>query len=227
MAMQAWVQLPCGWIEEKGLTRMIWGRDGVGSDHTAALMILLPIAHHIDGETGIATLTYDALEEATGLSRSKVSNGLDVLEKAGIVIRSPKGRSTYALTAYGNVPWGKLPAKRMYKGRAIAAFENFKLRSQSELNALKLYLLITARRDYASNIAHIGYDKIVEYTGIRRERIKAAISVLLASDLIHVEQFRTDTNPSGVSVGYRLVGVDSFRHMGTSGKSLNVEHDLF
>lgn len=226
MAMQAWVRLPCGWVEKKGLAKMAWGRDGVGSDNAAALMVLLAIAHHVDGETGIATLTYDALEEATGLSRSKVSNGLDVLEMAGIVIRSPKGRSTYALTDYDQAPWGKLPAKRMYKGRAIAAFEDFKLRSQSELNALKLYVLITARRDYESNTAHIGYEKIIEYTGMRRERIKAAISVLLANDLIHVEHFRTNKNPSGVSVGYRLVGVDPFRHMGTSGKSLDLEDSL-
>ena len=226
MAMQAWVRLPCDWVERKGLTKMIWGRDGAGSDNAAALMVLLAIAHHVDGETGIATLTYDALEEATGLSRSKVSNGLDILAKAEIVVRSPKGRSTYALTEYDQAPWGKLPAKRMYKGGAIAAFEDFRLRNQVELNALKIYFLIAARRDYETNTAHIGYDKIVEYTGVRRERIRAALSLLIANNLIHVEHYRTNSHPSGVSIGYRLVGVDSFRHMGTSGKMLDLEEGL-
>lgn len=87
---------------------MVWGRDGAGADNAAALMVLIVIAHHTDLETGIAILTYDALETATGLSRSKVSNGLDILAKAEIVIRSPKGRSTFALTEYDWAPWGKI-----------------------------------------------------------------------------------------------------------------------
>ena len=226
MAMQAWGRLPCAWIENKGLANFNWGKNGVGSDNAAALITLLAIAHHVDAESGLANLTYDILEEATGLSRSKVANGLDVLEKNGLIVRSPKGRSTYALTGYNQAPWGKLPAKRMYKGGAIAAFEDFKLRSQAELNALKLYLLIAARRDYETNTAHIGYEKIVEYTGMRRERIKPAISVLLANNMIHIEHFRTNRNAAGVSVGYRLVGVDPFRHMGTSGKALDAEDGL-
>ncbi len=220
MAMQSWVRLPVGWIEQNGLTKLTWGADGLGSDNAAALMVLMAIAHHADTDTGIASITYDRLEAATGLSRSKVSNGLDVLAKLGVIVRSPTGRSTYLLVDYDEMPWGRMPAKRMYKGAEIVAFREFKLRAQVELNALKLYYLITARRDWSTNIASISWDKIVEYTGIRRERLKSAISFLVANEMIQTEQFRTNKSPTGVFTGYRLVGIDPYRHLGTTGRGV-------
>lgn len=219
MAMQPWVRLPVGWIESGGLTKLTWGKDGLGSKNVAGLMVLMAIAHHADSDTGVATITYDQLEAATGLSRSKVSNGLDALQELGVIVRAPRGRSTYGLVGYEINPWGRLPAKRMYKGDEIVAFKEFKLRAPIELNALKIYYLITARRDWVTNIAFISWDKIVEYTGIRRERIKSALSFLVVNELIQSEQHRTNKSATGVFTGYRLVGIDPYRHAGTTGRS--------
>ena len=46
----------------------------------------------------------------------------------------------------------------------------------SELHALKLYYLFARRRSNETNMAHLSYDKIEEYAGIERHRIKPAIA---------------------------------------------------
>jgi len=81
MDLQNWVSLPSWWINEKRLRELRWGTDGKGSDNSAALIALAVITHHASG--GTAKLTYSQLCKATGMSRSKLSNGLDVLEKMG------------------------------------------------------------------------------------------------------------------------------------------------
>jgi hypothetical protein len=179
MVTRRWVRLPTAWITDGGLATMIWKSGGDGSDNTAALMALTAIAHLADDQTGIARATYDDLCEVTGLSRVKLSNGLQILESADVLKMNPEGRSTYKLVGYDlNGGWAMFPAKSMYSGGKIAAFEDFKLRRRTELHALKLFFLFVAYRDRNSNLTNIGYDKIEKYAGVKRERIKAAISLL-------------------------------------------------
>lgn len=221
MALPDWVRLPSAWIEANGLQKFRWAGDGKGSDNTAALMTLAVIAHHANGESGVARLTYDALCLATGLSRAKLSNGLDVLEKINVVERTPEGRSTYKLINFDpQAGWAKLPAKRLYSSGRIYAFDDFRLRSATELNALKLYFLFAARRGRDTNMANISFDKIETYTGIDRHRIKAAISLLASLALVYVEHLPSQTNEHGVANAYRLAGLDSYSHMGTKGRGL-------
>jgi DNA-binding transcriptional ArsR family regulator len=146
MKMMEWVRLPSDWINhDYGLREFQWKTDSAGSDATAALMTLTAIAHHADTPNGIARLTYNTLCFATGISRAKLSNGLDVLEKHRVIERMPEGRSTYRLRRF-NPPakWGKLPAQRMYASGRITVFKDFGLRKEIELNALKLFLLLVA-----------------------------------------------------------------------------------
>ena len=51
-----------------------------------------------------------------------------------------------------------------------------------------LYFLFATRRNDAMNMALISYDKIVEYTGLNRAQIGHAISLLVASRLVHVHE---------------------------------------
>ncbi len=44
MPLTEWVRLPTAWIENNGLRHFRWGASG--SDHIAALMSLMAIAHH-------------------------------------------------------------------------------------------------------------------------------------------------------------------------------------
>jgi hypothetical protein len=118
--------------------------------------------------------------------------------------------------------WCKLPAKRLYSGERIEAFDAFRLRVIAELDAMKLYLLFAARRDNESNLANISYDKITEFSGVERSRLKKAISVLAALGLVYVEHRTSTTNDYGVANAYRLAHLDPYVHMGTRGRSSEI-----
>jgi hypothetical protein len=222
MPLQKWVRLPSKWILQNGLRALQWDRDGRGSDNAAALMTLTAIAHHANADNGIARLTYDALCSMTGLSRAKLSNGLDVLERIKVVERAPEGRSSYKLSNFNiNGGWAMLPAGCMYSLGRIIAFDDFFLRNATELNALKLFFLFVSQRGRDTNMANIGYDKIEEYTAIDRSKIKAAISRLAAIPLVYVEQVPSRKNELGIANAYRIVGLNPYKHMGTMGRGLD------
>lgn len=67
---------------------------------------------------------------------------------------------------------------------------------------------MVARRDRHTNVASIGYEKIEEYTHIKRVRIKTAISFLAARSLVYVERLPSTVSPDGVANSYRVVGVE-------------------
>lgn len=217
MRLKEWVKLPTDWIRSGCLTELRWS-SGIGSNNTAALMALIRLAHVADDE-GIAKATYDDLCHSTGLSRAKVSDGLSVLEEKSLIGRNP-ARSTFRLVNFNpRQGWGKLPAKRLYSGERMVAFSEFKLRNPAELNALKIYLLAVAFRDNETNLANLSYDKFEELAGIDRARIRAALSVLTYAGLLHTERVASHQNAFAVSNAYRLVGIDSYRHAGTTGRS--------
>jgi hypothetical protein len=222
MAMREWVRLPTDWIQDRGLCSFRWAK-GAGSANTAALMALIAIAHNADDETGAARLTYDSLCIATSLSRAKLSSGLNVLEANKLIERGGvNGRSVYHLTNYRPNGWGKLPARRLYNAHGeIAAFKEFRLRNRVELNALKLYLLFIGRRSQKTNLAHINYDTINDYTGIDQSNIKAGLSVLAGQGLVHVEHLPSNVSEFGISNAYRIVYIDPRRHMGTIGRGFD------
>ena len=107
----------------------------------------------------------------------------------------------------------------MYSAGRIAAFADLSLRRVAELNALKLFFLFVARRGRDTNVANISYEKIQEYTGVERARIKTAISVLASLSLVYVEHLPSKMNDHGIANAYRIVGVDSYTHMGTTGRA--------
>lgn len=220
MRMRDWVRLPSMWIEDGGLQEFQWTQSETsGSDYAAALMVLAPIAHVADEETGMATCTYDRLTLATGLSRAKVARGLSVLADLEVIARQPAGRSSIQLmNVGGGHSWSKLPARRLYSNDRIRGFQYFTLRSMAELHALKLYYLFARRRSSQTNLAHLSYDKIEEYASIERHRIKPAISVLLNAGLVHVERTESRLNERGTANAYRLAFIDPYVHFGTRGR---------
>jgi len=223
VAIRDWVRIPSTWINEDGLRALSWKHGGEGANQIAALMALTVIAHAADSDTGVARVTYDHFSQATLLSRAKISKGLAVLERIEVIEREPDdARSTYKFAKYDpDAVWAKFPAKSMYSAGAIAPFTDFQLRRVAELDALKLFFLMVARRDRATNLANIGYDKIVEYTGINRGRIKTAISFLAAHSLVHVERIPSMVSKDGVSNAYRVIGIDPYAHMGTRGRAMD------
>lgn len=216
--MKDWVKLPTTWINEGGLKNFRWDR-GQGSNNIAALMVLTVIAHHADSETGNASVTYDALGNATGLSRAKLSAGLSALEEQNIIERRiEQKRSTYKLIGMARSGWGMFPAKRLYSGDAIRFMGDLNLRKIVELNALKLWFLFIARRGTDTNAANISYDKIEEYTGISRDKIRSGISFLVTHGMVHVDHIPTDKSKYGVSNAYRIPYILPYKHFGTSAR---------
>lgn len=224
MSIKNWAKLPSSWIEDRGLCAFRWTTkepDAGGASEVAALMVLLVIAHRADSDTGVARLTYNDLQTATGISRTKIADGLNLLAKRGIISREPKGRSTIGLVNYGEGHrWAAVPAKPLYdRAGAIMAFEDFHLRKQAELNALKIYLAIAARRDTEQNIAWLTYEKMGSYAGLRPQLIKSALGVLNINGLITVDSVPRTNAEYGVATGYRLRHLSSRRHAGTTGRA--------
>ena len=219
---RAWVKLPSAWISERGLRAFNWAYGGAGADQIAALMILTVIALDADQEIGRARLTYEDFCARTDLSRAKVSKGLSVLADRSLIERSPDaGQSVYRLANFNpDRDWAKFPARSICPGERIRAFAEFRLRKAIELDALKLLFLIAARRDNRTNLAHMAYPTIEEYSGIPNARIKSAISYLASHSLVFVDQTPSTSNEHGVVNAYRIVGVDSRHHMGTRGRML-------
>jgi hypothetical protein len=89
-----------------------------------------------------------------------LSAGLDVIEARHLVERAVVGRGTYRLVGYNpDRGWAKFPAAGLYTNGVVALFDGFHLRRRAELDALKLLFLIAARRDRATNLAKITYEK--------------------------------------------------------------------
>ena len=211
-ALSPWVKIPNLWIEHGGLKAFTWTK-GTGADNAAALMALFPIVHR--AEEGHAELTYDQLCLATGLSRAKVSGGLKRLIERSIIERD--GRSGFSLVGFDPaMNWAQLPARGLYQHDRIAMFEHFHLRLPAELDALKLYLLFASRRDRATNMAMITYDKIVERTGVNRNNIKRALNVLASAGMTHIETAPSQVSEMGIASGYRLAHLNTRQHMGTT-----------
>jgi hypothetical protein len=210
-----WVQLPTKWIKDCGLRALSWQNGG--SANTAALMLLIAMTHFADESDGGVKLTYQDLHEVTWLSRTKISEGLTVLKALEVITSTPEARSTFQIVEYGVPPWGKLPAKGLYKDGAITPFSYFHLRHQNELRALKIFLLLVALRNNETNMAPVSYQRIHAGTGIPEKSIKAALNLLMLHGLIHIERFQRLDEP-GTFTAYRIAHVDPYRHMGTIGR---------
>jgi len=59
---------------------------------------------------------------------------------------------------------------------------------RNELNALKLYMLLIAYRYAKVNFTAIGYEKICDISGIRRNDIPLARALLINFDLVRPEE---------------------------------------
>lgn len=231
--MKEWVRMSSYWLlneDRPPLASLRWFGPQK-SDQIAGLMIYMALVHHANdqptakfGERGWTALTYTRLGDITGLSRSKISGGLSVLQKLGAIEICRNGRSnSYHVVDYGQSGgWAKLPARGLYSRdlQRIPAFHALKLRSRVELNALKIYLLIIALRDNSTNYAVVSYDRIRDYTGINRIDIKSALSLLVTQGMIQVDQGATALNQFSTMNMYRPKYLEPYKHRGTNGRGL-------
>lgn len=230
--MKEWVKLPTEVFRNFAISplgKMTWKGQNK-SDYIAALMVYIVLVHHVNdhdsisaGGKGTVTLSYDKLCDLTGVSRTKVSKGLKVLESVSMIEKGFIGRANvYSITNFlCKSGWAKLPAKGLYdKGMSrVEAFASFKLRSKIELHALKIYLVIAAFRNNTTNHTQLSYEKISEYSFVQKNDIKSALSLLVANKLIQVDSIPTELNEFSTSNVYRLCHLEVHKHRGTIGRS--------
>lgn len=218
LARDPWRRCPSYWIHDRGL-RDFSAAGGQAAGNTAALMCLTKIAHEAEQAEGVARVTYDVFQEALGRrSRALVARGLDGLKDRGLI--EVVGRSTYAIDRFDPTKgWAKFPHGSLYVGDTIEAFDEMRLRRRVELDALKLFFLFAALRDNNTNSANASYETIMDYTGISRGYIKPAISLLATHHLVLAEPAPSSVSEHGISMRYRLRGIDPHRHPGTIGRS--------
>lgn len=186
----------------------------------AALKVLIAILFRAENRTpseatatqGSASLSYDDLMAMTGLSRSMIRKGTLRLSDADIVTvaHDGKGRKNrYFVVNYAAGAWGKLPYRRIAgpgSSHELQLLHDLSCKNVVHLNAMKLYLLLSAHRDKVSQYAMIGYPKIEETTGVWREGIRRAVSILIEYGLVRVEQEKTPGQHNTPN-RYRLLGL--------------------
>lgn len=226
--MKEWVKMPSYWLRDKEnlpLAKMKWiGIDK--SNQIAGLMVFIVLVQHSNSEItvdkqelGLCKLTYSELSDITGLSRAKVAGGLKILIKLEVISQISTGRNNvYKIENYtAKGGWAKLPAKGLYNKThtLIPAFQKFNLRTKNELSALKIYLLIISFRTDSTNYAQISYTRISDYTGIHRNEIKAAISLLINLGMVHVDSGDSEINQYSTVNLYRPCFLEVYKHRGT------------
>lgn len=180
MTMEKWSSFPRWWIDDR-LSKFTGGVDaGV---HMAALRVYLGITLHSDFNTRIGAPTWDLLGEVTGLSRPMIGKGLAALAAKGVLeVDSSHYRHQYQLISLSDDPgFVKVPRNRLRK-----ELPKMPTRGAHGLDCLKLYMALLRLRQRNSFQIPISHRKIADWTGIKPNRIRAAIDVLINHGLIHV-----------------------------------------
>ena len=215
-----WYKVPQSQLLEL-LPSMKWLKHGENTSpaaDTAALMLYVALLfmHDVEGdkehEIHVAQSSYEALGNATGLSRSLIRQGLARLIALGVIC--PEGsnqRRRYVLT-WATGSWIKLPCQAIVsKDKSNGPFKNFVLRSKYDLHAMKLYLYLACVRGRSVVYSVASYETIFQKTGIPEKDTRRAISMLLSSGLLkNVGREPTIGSNSYGPNRYYLAGCEAF-----------------
>lgn len=215
--MLSYVKFPTWWFERHNLAQLSWARHGVSAE--AALMIMLVMIHNADQGDGSCRLTYNEIQNATGLSKTSIAGGLGILE--GNLI-SKKSNSNFCIIGFNpERGYAFSPAKNLYDSSgALRFFNELKKRKYIELDALKIYFTFMCRRDRKTNYAHMTYDQINAYSGVNTKDIRSALSLLIVHKMIHVDILKNNIENKRISSGYRITHLEPRKHMGTTNRDL-------
>lgn len=195
--------LPSKWILDGGLKN--FKGDSAGKI-TAALKILLMLNLMMDFHTKeTSRVSYSDIEKGTGLSRPMIRHGLSMLiEKDIILINSPKAENKgfiYQFNTHDSLGWARIP-----RDEVIQFLKGLNNRGRNSSAALKIYLTLVSLRNNQDDTAHIGYEKLREYTGLQSIEIKPAIQTLYEFKMIKVYQELDDLTRKYKSNSYTILG---------------------
>lgn len=175
-------KLPTGWTRSTGRDLS----DFKGGSHTgtsiSALKCLLAVSLQMDFHSRSAAVSYNDFEILTGLSRPMIAKGIRALENMGILEIGSGYAHRYTVNEVGDTYWAKLPFDLLT--RSLKDIGN---RGAVRLAALKIYVLLVARRNNAYDWTALTYDQIGDHAGVRRADIRAALSELYSVSLLHAD----------------------------------------
>lgn len=195
MRVKPWVPMPKKWVMAGMLKEHFkWGpsNGANGAASIAALQLWITLVSQAEGDeiigtvsTRFADLTYEALMDATGLSRKLISSGMIELEATELIAIEKIGRfNRYHIKGYEPGDWCKLPGRSMYVEKRIPAFHVFHKRAVCELHALKLYVYYAAVRDRETPFSMASFETIHARTGVPEKWIPRANAFLLNAGLL-------------------------------------------
>ncbi|WP_173891457.1 MULTISPECIES: helix-turn-helix domain-containing protein [Pseudomonas] len=206
-----WAKMPNRWAMYGGLLKFGEVNERgkidplVMNTSLAALKVYLAICTRADYFTGMAKTTYPELCELVSHSRNVVARSLRVLEEGGLIRRDTGqargGSRIYVECWLEDQGFTKIPKSWLYQARGskedrasnppektLIKLKAFTFDKRVSLHALKIYVLLLAlrHRDFpkGDGLTVISYDKIAEYTGVKRHSVSAAITLLMEMNLI-------------------------------------------
>lgn len=209
--MSTWSKVPSRWVQITGLRAFSASAPG---ENAAALKLYMSIAMFANFKptpqlsvAGFARLSFSELEELCDISRQYVKRGIDVLVERGLVSVEKIGNAHgYLLENYDVDGWAKIPQSHLLQKATYSSqsrFASISIRGRLHLEALKLYLALLTFRPNQSATTMLSYDKIVEYTGMPRTRIRRSIDVLVNHEWISLESHtytHTEKKPTNAYV---------------------------
>jgi predicted transcriptional regulator len=182
--MSGFRKLPSWWSrDEKGLKRFIGGANAGAS--IAALKCLLAITLMSEYSTQQARVSYGGLMDLTGLSRPMIPRAIKKLEAEGMIEICRKGyvNSYQLLSSKNDDRWAKVPYDKVRK--ALGGIPN---KGDAALSALKIYIQLITMRWNSTRDVEISYDKLRDYIGIQKHRIRPGLDILFSHTLVHIKQ---------------------------------------
>ena len=141
----------------------------------------------------VASASYNDLEEATNLSRSMISQGLTRLINLKLINRVGSHQQRRYELAWSEGGWFKLPCQAIVSSGVILPFKNFTMRSRHELDALKIYLYLAARRPNHKPFSMASYETISESVKVTERHIrKALVTLSLCGLLVDIRRNHED-----------------------------------
>lgn len=175
-------KLPTGWTRTTGCDLGAFKAGGQAGTSIAALKCLLAVSLQADFHTRTAAVSYNDFELLTGLSRPMISKGLRMLADMQILTIAGDHAHRYTVNEVGDNYWAKLPFDLLR-----LRLKELGNRGAIRLAALKIYVILIARRSNKFDWTALTYEQIVEHTGVRRADVRAGLSELYSIGLLHAD----------------------------------------
>lgn len=215
MSYNTWVKVPATDINSGVLKKFTSATMG---SSIAAMKIYIALLTKTNNDEKFDTYSFcnpslSELEQLTGLSRTLVVAGINMLEQIELIkIQRSRGRENYyQIGQYNKNPWGKIPKQRFtntYKEIGGKVLHDFRARGKINLNALKIFLYLSVSVDRKTGCATRTYETIEIHTGVRRNDINVALSLLYEYKLIGVKrQADGETSKTNTPNSYYILGI--------------------